>query len=81
MPFGVVSGVGSFIGVLDGGPYPARRRGSFRAFGVGLLSIVLNDVLEFIHKRECNRLVREKKYNMSIPYQWKRCLFVPLKTM
>ena len=53
IPFGVVSGVGPSIGVLDGawGSHIARRG---EGYGIwGFLSIALNGVLEFICKREC----------------------------
>jgi len=44
LSFGVVSGIGSGIGVLDGGPRaPNVREGFFR---------ILNDVFEFIFKTE-----------------------------
>jgi len=56
MSFGVISGVGQGMGVLDEGPHP-KGKGRFRRF---LFPIGLNGVLGVFLKQKCIRLVCEK---------------------
>jgi len=59
MPFGMVSGVGGGMGVLDGGPRDPSRRGCFGIFR-HLRPIGLNGQNDVFFGKKCIRLVREK---------------------
>jgi len=59
LSFGVVSGVGPCIDVLDGDPRDPRGRGCFENFS-HLRPIGLNGQSDVFFAQKCIRLVREK---------------------